>query len=133
MKKASYIFFLLLPSLWGLAGCGQEGPEDPGTGETVVSVSLPDGTKTALGAPEAGVRKVYWTDGDCIALNGTASDALSGIGEAQSSATFRVPGSFSLPYDILYPASIWKDAGTVTLPSAQTFAAGTPTPLAVPL
>lgn len=133
MKKASYFFLLLLPALWSLAGCGQEGPEDPGAGETVVSVSLPDGTKTALCAPEAGVRKVYWTDGDCIALNGTASDALSGIGEAQSSATFRVPGSFSLPYDILYPASIWKDAGTVTLPSAQTFAAGTPTPLAVPL
>ena len=81
---------------------------------------MPGESKTSVGASQDGKRKVYWVDGDCICLNGVVSDPLSGLAAEQTSASFRVPGTFALPYDVLYPASIYKDASTVTLP-AQTW------------
>lgn len=108
--------------LW-LAGCGQEGPEVAIEDETILVVGLP-GEKTSIGASQEGKRKVFWADGDCISLNGVVSDALSGVGEARSSADFRVPGVFDLPYSVLYPASYYKDAATITLPAAQTYSSG---------
>ena len=109
------------------AGCQQEAPAEPESGEvTTLSVGLPQSeVKTVLGAPVGGKRKVYWCDGDCLSLNGTASSPLSGIGAEASSATFTFPGVLSTPYDLLYPASIYKNSTTVTLPSEQEWADGT--------
>ena len=91
-----------------------------------LTVGLSDGAvKTTLAAPVEGKRKMYWIDGDCLALNGSTSDALSGLAPESTSASFTFHGSFSSPYNLLYPASFYKNATTITLPSTQSWADGT--------
>ena len=109
--------------LW-LAGCGQQGPEVPYENVTVLELSLPDATKTTVSESLNGKRKVYWSDGDAISLNGVESSPLKDIGEKQNSASFTVQGSFSLPYNVLYPASYYTDEQTVTLPAKQEYSSG---------
>lgn len=92
---------------------------------TVIAVSLPgDTTKTVLGPSVASSRKVFWMDGDQLSCNGTASVALSGVPEESQSATFSFPGALSTPYNLLYPASFYKNTSTITLPESQTWTAG---------
>ncbi len=93
---------------------------------TVIAVSLPgDTTKTVLGPSVAPSRKkVFWTDGDQLSCNGTASVALSGVPAESQSATFSFPGALSTPYNLLYPASFYKNANTITLPESQTWTVG---------
>lgn len=120
MKKSAIIPLLILA-----AACTVEGPENPGT--TVLSVSISsDATRTYMepDANQAGEHQVFWSDGDCLSLNGTASNPLSGISPGTTSANFTFPGVLTPPYSILYPAGFWKDADTITLPAEQTYAAG---------
>lgn len=127
----SIVPLLLLPALFlGLAGCGQQGPETLPGGETILRIGLPGENKTTVSTSQNGKRKVYWAEGDCICLNGSVSYPLEGVEEGQTSATFRVPGDFSLPYDVLYPASIWKDEATVTLPASLDYSSTVATPMA---
>ena len=119
MKK-SFIISLLVLS----AACTLEGPENSGTTVLKVDISS-DATKTYMD-PDGnnGEHQIYWSNGDCLSLNGTASNPLSGIGEGTTSANFNFSGVINPPYSILYPASMWKDASTITLPAAQSYAAG---------
>lgn len=91
------------------AGCAKEQtlPEVPEQG-TVLKASLSSMTKTAID----GV-KVSWTAGDAIYVNGTLSSALT---EDAATATFEFRTVLTAPYKAIYPASIYKDASTVTLP-----------------
>lgn len=118
MKRFFYISFSLLLTL---AACHQE--ENPGE-RTVITVSAQQ-TKTALGAISGSKRPVYWADGDCLAMNGVTSEPLSGVPAQAATAQFVFTSAIggSAPYDILYPASLYKDATTVTLPATQTWAA----------
>lgn len=111
-----------------LAGvaCNLENKEVvPGQDYSVITVSLPsDISKTTLGESVADKRSVYWADGDQLSCNGTASVALSGVPAESQSASFTFPGVLSTPYNLLYPASFYKNASTITLPATQTYAAG---------
>lgn len=109
------------------AACDQKEQDilEAGTEYTTFSVSLDDETKTSLGESVDGTRSVYWSNGDRISLNGTASDALSGVGPGEKSATFTVPGIIDPPFNVLYPADIWKNASTITLPAVQSYEEGT--------
>ncbi len=92
---------------------------------TILSVSLPgDATKTVLGPSDGSSRKVFWTDGDQLSCNGTASVELSGIPSEAQSAVFSFPGVVAMPYHLLYPAAFYKDASTITLPESQTWEEG---------
>ena len=121
------LFWLALPALILAASCTKNEKPAPQQNDcTVLSVGLPDGvTKTTMSESVSGSRSVYWVDGDRISVNGITSNPLSGVSAESASATFTVPGVLSTPYSILYPASFWKDASTITLPAAQTYAAGT--------
>lgn len=121
------VFWLALPALILAAGCTKNEKPDPRQDDcTILSVGLPDGvTKTTMSESVSGSRSVYWVDGDRISVNGIASNPLSGVPAESASATFTVPGVLSAPYSILYPASFWKDASTITLPATQAYAAGT--------
>ena len=111
-----------------LASCAKEmqepveNPADANQVKTVLTVGI-EQTKTTMGASESGNRKVYWSNGDKIAVNGTASDALAGIGDAVQTTKFTFTGSLSTPYNVLYPSSIYFDPSTVTLPAVQTYKA----------
>lgn len=133
MRSHSIIFgILLLPALLLPAGCKDAAFEPEGPGRLVISVGLPEATRTTVGPSGNGKRKIFWADGDCVSLGGTASAPLSGIAEGSTSASFSFDGAHTLPYDLLYPASYWKDASTVTLPSVldYTSGAGVPVPMA---
>ncbi|MBR6001286.1 MAG: hypothetical protein IK045_00295 [Bacteroidales bacterium] len=125
MKKR-YIFALAAMAL--LAGCNKELQEIDNPSEeispvkTVLTVGIE--SKTYLGDSESGSRKVYWSNGDQIAVNGTASDELADLAENAQSAQFTFNGILNTPYNIVYPASIYADATHVTLPAIQTYKAG---------
>ena len=89
----------------------------------VVNPLAPE-TRTYLGASENNKRKVYWSNGDQIAVNGTASEALSGLGENAQETTFEFTGDLDTPYKVVYPASAYKDETHITLPAVQTYKAG---------
>ncbi|MBO4447303.1 MAG: hypothetical protein J5764_04165, partial [Bacteroidales bacterium] len=77
---------------------------------TVLNASLPELGKTSID----GV-KVCWSSGDEICVNGSRSYPLS---EPSSYASFSFEDVLSLPYSAVYPASLWKNSSTVTLPSS---------------
>jgi len=128
MRNLWRIPVLLLSTL--AFACSVEEPESGmidglSEGVTTLDVSLQDaGGKTVMGPSVDGKRKIYWCDGDCLSLDGTASYPLSGVGEEASSASFIFPGVHNPPFKLLYPASFWKDASTITLPAEQAYAAG---------
>ena len=113
-------FFVVLAALLFLTCCNRETPDEP---VTVLRVGLAE-TRTSLGPSADGRRKVYWSEGDCISVNGVVSDPLSGVPEGSSQADFRFTSALSTPYNIVYPASIRNDAYTVILPAEQAFVDG---------
>ena len=115
MKK---IFFAIVSTLL-VAGCAKENlvePMGPQNGVTVLTAGTPS-TRTVLQDDH----KVLWTTGDKINVNGVESNSLE-IKEASATATFTIPGTLSNPYKAVFPAFIYKDAQTVTLPAVQTYA-----------
>lgn len=120
MKK---LFFITLILTLGMVSCQREA--NPAGGEATVIYVSAQPTKTALGDASGSTRPVYWTNGDCLSLNGTTSEPLSGLAADAATASFSFgSGSFSAPYNLLFPASYWKDATHVTLPDTQTWADG---------
>ena len=124
--KARY--FLPLAAIVLLAGCNKEVAIEeipqPEVAKTVLEVSIAPSTKTVMDPNnETDGHKVYWSNGDQIAVNGTASEALSGLSGNEQSASFSFSSVLSTPYNILYPASIYKDDTHVTLPAVQAYKA----------
>lgn len=88
-------------------------------------------SRTSLGdADENNRRALYWSEGDRIAINGIVSDPLADIGTASKYATFAFNEQPAAPYNVLYPASIYTDPTTVTLPLKRTI---TPASFDVPM
>lgn len=115
---------LAITALWAVAtSCEKREGQPAEEARTVFDVSI-DGTRTSLGPLSEGVRKVYWSLGDRLSLNGTPSEALGEEYDGKQSARFTFPGKIDPPYRLLYPAAFWKDTETITLPSGQTFAEG---------
>lgn len=90
---------------------------------TVVGVGFVE-SKTYLGDLVNGARKVYWSDGDQIAINGNESTEIA-ISENKNFAEFTFAGTLDYPYSVLYPASAYVDASTINLPAVQAAADGT--------
>lgn len=104
-----------------VAGCAKENLVEPNVPQGGVTVLTADvaATKTVLQDDQ----KVLWTNGDKINVNGVESAALE-LEEAAASATFTFEGVLDSPYKAVFPASIYKDAATVTLPAYQTYTEG---------
>ena len=103
------------------AGCTTDMTNDvvtPIDGKTTVTVGIDD-TRTHLGELVEGVRKVYWSNGDQIAVNGVVSQALALEANDVAAAAFAFEGVLEYPYSVLYPAEMYKDAQTITLPALQ--------------
>lgn len=122
-------YYLLLAAMGLLASCSKQMQEpvdmpDASGVKTVLTVGIAPGTRTYMGDASNGTRKVYWSNGDQIAVNGTASEALADLPDNAASATFTFEGTLTSPYNLLYPASIYTDATHVTLPAVQSYTAG---------
>lgn len=109
MKKYTIIAAFAAALL--LAGCAKEMPggDDSLPAKTVLNATLSHLTRTEID----GV-KVTWSAGDAINVNGTVSNALS---EAGATGTFTFRKELSTPYKAVFPADLYKDATTVTLPA----------------
>ena len=120
--------FFLLAAMGLLAGCAKE-IQDPATetvseanvNKTVVPVGISQMTKTYMGEAVDGVHKVYWSNGDKIRINGVESDELDGLEPDTQKTVFSFDSDPGTPYNVLYPASIWKDATHITLPDFQEY------------
>ena len=116
MKKT--FVFLVLAAV-SLVACTREelNPEEQHpVVKTVLTVGTAQ-TKTTLGDAQDGQRQLYWANGDMINVNGVNSAELAGLtANTATSADFSFVGSLETPYKALYPASIYKNATTVTLP-----------------
>lgn len=135
MKNISNILkFAAFAAIVSVAfSCTREEIEAPApSGEKfTLEVSLEPQLKTTLGASDgSGERKVYWSNGDKIAINGVASEALSGLADETQSTLFTFgeteSAMISTPYNVVYPASIVtvSNYDNVTLPDVQTYKAG---------
>lgn len=131
--------FFVLAAIGLLASCAKEQvvsndsvlPAAP-VGVTTLTVGLaepqavePQNTKTHMDIVLMdGKHKVYWSNGDQIAVNGVSSDPLSELPEYSQTAEFNIDAVLSTPYNIVYPASIYTDATHVALPAIQDYRAG---------
>lgn len=109
-----------------LAGCTTDFNEEiaaPQGGKTTVTIGLPE-SRTTLGELVEGKRKVYWTDGDMIVINGVTSAPTEINEENAGVATFEFDAVLTHPYSVFYPAELWKNNSTITLPAVQTYTAG---------
>lgn len=128
MKRTS--IFLSAAALVLTAACNKEVPApEVQDALTIVSVGLPQQTKTSLSEENAGVRQVLWSAGDQIAVNGVASRELPASAEGSKCADFAfdvvIPTpSSQQPWNIVYPASAYKDEATITLAQTQQIAEG---------
>ena len=123
MKK--YFKSLAALSLIVFSGCVNEMTNDVVIPEvkTEVTIGFAE-SKTSLGAIENGTRKVYWSEGNKIAVNGVESSTVV-LSDDKRSATFGFDAVLDYPYSILYPAQMYKDARTITLPAVQAAANNT--------
>ena len=88
---------------------------------TEITLSLEE-SRTQLGAEADGHYPLYWSEGDAISVNGTASAALSAAQAGSAAATFVVDGALATPYCIAYPAA---PAGQVLFAENQTHVGNT--------
>ena len=118
IKNTSYI--ALVAVLLLAVGCQSVENEIVLPKQTTNSITIGlTQTKTSLGTLENGVRKIFWSNGDCIAANGSTSSEAILDAENSSVATFDFESELTYPLNILYPASFYKDASTITLPAVQ--------------
>ena len=111
----------------------EETPAETPVEKTVITVELPSddsvtpssaSLKTSLGELVDGKRKVYWCEGDQININGVTSSTMT-LSDDGKTATFEFNADLEHPYSVLYPAEMYKDAQTITLPATQAAADNT--------
>lgn len=98
-------------------------PVEPPTDEIVtLSISPEYFTKTVLGEKDGDSYRVYWSEGDRIAVNGKRSEPLHTAGDKVETADFSVSG-VSAPFAVVYPswicADMTADAAEIDLQSIQ--------------
>ena len=124
MKQLSKIF-LAVVALFAYS-CATDATEDLGVQvdngiQTSLTISL-EGTKTHIGEKSGESYPLYWSEGDKIAINGVASEALAAESDGQVSAVFEFKSVLTYPYNIVYPTPVTNlnvDLGGVRTGSSQ--------------
>ena len=111
MKNLTKIFMAVVAGMLAFS-CVTDATEDlgiqlgsgaNGAGQTELTLSLEE-SRTQLGAEADGVYPLYWSEGDCISVNGVTSEALTAEQAGQAAATFTV-NVVADNYNITYPAT----------------------------
>lgn len=113
--------FALICTVAAIWSCTKEIANPGNSSETGITTLVCDiaQNKTAISEPSEGTRQVTWVEGDRLCLNGIASNPLEAEYDGKRSAQFTWNGVLSTPYNLLYPASYYKDESTITLPCSQ--------------
>ena len=95
--------FLAITAVVMLLGCVKNNPEvDTINGDSTLTISLPS-TRTSLGEKVGDIYSVYWSEGDCIAVNGQRSQSAKIDANDARCASFTFDAVLSYPYAITYP------------------------------
>ena len=123
MKKNILKSGLLLTIIGGFtAACSVEQVPQTDGNQTVkcleLSASLADvQTKTSLGdEPDF---NVLWSAGDQISVNGILSNAVAEEDHNKTEVRFRVEGTLTAPFNVLYPGH--ESGNVITLPTTQNY------------
>ena len=120
-------FLILLAVAGVLAACAKEetGTSESGNNGKVVAQfgAGISNVKTTLSPAENAKRKIFWAEGDCIAINGLASEPLTEETAGGVTAVFDFTSYYTTPGNVLYPSVMYKDENTITLPSSQAYVA----------
>lgn len=125
MKTLKYIIPVCCVAL---ASCSEANPDNaeseiPSDGGTVLTAVIGTDTKTTLGDKVGKEYPILWTEGDKVNVNGeSSSDAV--IKDGFKQASFAFGKEMSAPYSAVYPASAYKAEGVITIPSTQSYVAG---------
>ena len=99
-------------------------PEKPSNGGTVLTAVIGADTKTTIGEKSGKEYSILWTAGDKINVNGgESSEAV--IEAGAKSAKYSFAKELTAPFSAVYPSSVYKSEGVVTIPSSQSYKAGT--------
>ncbi len=148
MKNFAKIFTAIVVA-FAAYSCIADATEDLGVQvgngevETTITLSFGEQSKVQLGEKAGEVYPLYWSEGDAIAVNGVASNELTGVGENATEAQFIVEG-VSYPLNIVYPAPTVTEAEVaeegeavavypVVFPAVQQYVPGNVDPKAVVL
>ena len=145
MRK-HYLFLAALAAVMTVLSCQKDPKEEPVTPEEPdtpvvekvysLDVSAPadavavNGTKTTMVPAGADAYAVNWISTDVIRVNGTASTAITVNSTDAKKASFSFESGVTAPYKSIYPSSVYKSDGVITLPASQTYQAGTYDPAA---
>ena len=132
MKNLTKIFVAVAVLFAGFA-CTTDATEDLGVkvgGQTTLTVSLEEATKTQLGEKAEGVYPLYWSANDRISVNGVSSNLLSAEEADKATAAFVFEGTLEYPYNVVYPAAT---ASEVIFEAVQNYTEGTFAPGAAPM
>ncbi|MBR0394208.1 MAG: hypothetical protein IIX04_03790 [Alistipes sp.] len=110
-----------------LVGCQKDATtnEHIEAGVTTLSISLEE-SRTSLGSKVDGIYPTFWSEGDCIAINGYKSDAAEINSQDEALATFTVRAMLDYPYFITYPhiSSSTADSPKVEFMAVQEYTEG---------
>ena len=126
MKTLKYIAALCCIAL---ASCTENNldavkPEEPSNGGTVLTAVIGADTKTIIGEKSGKEYSILWTAGDKINVNGEESSEAVIEADAKS-AKYSFAKELTAPFSAVYPSSVYKSEGVVTIPSSQSYKAGT--------
>ncbi len=122
MKNLTKIFMAVVAGMFAFS-CVTDTTEDLGVQlegvhkghGTTLTLSMPEVTKTHIGAKVDNLYPLYWSEGDAISLNGNASNPLEGVAENATAATFTFgTEDIAYPYCVVYPAEASRAEGDVT-------------------
>ena len=121
MKNLTKLFMAVVAGMLTFS-CVTDTTEDLGVslGEgqtTTISIALDDEARTYIGETDGNSYPMYWSVGDQISVNGTASKELTATDINGNTATFVIPAVIEGNYCVAYPAA---NAGQVKFAAEQT-------------
>ena len=110
-----------------LFGCQADNTaEVVGGGENSLTISLED-TRVVFGEKSNGVYPLYWSEGDCIVVNGVKSNEAQIDAQNKCRATFEFGTTIEYPFNVTYPYCSTATASqpVVEFKSEQSYTEGT--------
>lgn len=106
MKNFLRFLTVVMSAIFAFA-CTTDTTEDLGVNlavdQTIINISLEE-SRTHIGDKDGDEYPLYWSEGDRIAVNGIASEAIGAAAHGKKSAQFTINAALEHPLDIVYPA-----------------------------
>lgn len=126
MKQVKFFVAVVAPLL-AFMGCQNDMTTETihQAGKTTLSISLAQ-SRTSLGEKVGDKYPTYWSEGDCISVNGVESKEVIINPDDASRATFTIDEVMEYPYSITYPhtANSTKESPKVVFAAEQSYTEG---------